>query len=254
MRGWWVYAAIGDQLLDQRIVSGAGEEAVLDHGSARLQELLLGTSRFYEWLDGTTGWPTAIVSSDREPQGQLFPGVVMLALAAAGAMLGTTRSNRRARVAAALDSLTLAGGMLALAALAADLPWLEWLGVRMSLSHARWLVVTTGVAVALRTALSPGEAHVLVRAWSRAQHAWKREPEQLLWAGIAIVCLLLALGHATGLYGLAQSIPGARLIRVPRRFLMPGAFAASLLAARGAMYVARRCGARAAPSGQQRRE
>ena len=66
-----------------------------------------------------------------------------------------------------------------------------------------------------------------------AVHRW-REPRVALLVLAALVAILLALGPATPLFGLAHRVvPGVALFRVPARWLLVAVFALALLAAYG---------------------
>jgi membrane protein YfhO len=61
-----------------------------------------------------------------------------------------------------------------------------------------------------------------------------RSRQRLLWAGLALLGVLLALGHHTPLFrGFFHVVPGVRLFRVPARYLMLFTLAAAPLAAMG---------------------
>ena len=80
-----------------------------------------------------------------------------------------------------------------------------------------------------------------------AVHRW-REPRVVFLVLAALVAILLALGPATPLFGLAHRVvPGVALFRVPARWLLVAVFALALLAAYGA-------DALMAASGRPRRE
>ena len=80
-----------------------------------------------------------------------------------------------------------------------------------------------------------------------AVHRW-REPRVVLLVLAALVAILLALGPATPLFGLAHRVvPGVALFRVPARWLLVAVFALALLAAYGAEALM-------AASGRPRRE
>ncbi len=67
-----------------------------------------------------------------------------------------------------------------------------------------------------------------------AVHRW-RDPRVVLLVLAAFVAILLALGPATPLFGLAHRVvPGVALFRVPARWLLVAVFALALLAAYGA--------------------
>ena len=80
-----------------------------------------------------------------------------------------------------------------------------------------------------------------------AVHRW-REPRVVFLVLAALVAILLALGPATPLFGLAHRIvPGVALFRVPARWLLVAVFALALLAAYGTEALA-------TASGRPRRE
>ncbi len=83
----WPYVIVEGPMLDERMLM-----AQLRRASALPLELLSAGSRFYRWLDETTGWPSTVLG--RAPRTYLFPGVVPLLLAAVGVVTGGVRRNR----------------------------------------------------------------------------------------------------------------------------------------------------------------
>ena len=83
----WPYVIVEGPMLDERMLMNE-----LVRASAAPLELLSAGSRFYRWLDETTGWPSTVPG--RAPRTYLFPGIVPLLLAAVGLVAGGVRRNR----------------------------------------------------------------------------------------------------------------------------------------------------------------
>ena len=113
-------------------------------------------------------------------------------------------------------------------------------GEAMAPRTTLWLIAVAAAAAALRWRWLPAAPHLLPAAARAARRWYRADPDRALWAATAVVCFWLALGPRAGLYRLVELVPGADLIRVPRRFLLPGALAMTLLTARALGWLRRR--------------
>jgi hypothetical protein len=153
------------------------------------------------------------------PEGELYPGAVVLVLVIVGAVFAWRRAQavpwRRWRTATALAGAYLAEAALVTAWLG---PWRASVGgLTVSLTRpARALVIGIGVlAVAFLTDL-------------RVRAAWRRRSAIAFYAAAAVVMLVLSLGPAGRVFGETfwpaapyswlMELPGGRALRVPARF------------------------------------
>ncbi len=222
---FYPYFVERELLSAQRVSTGQDKRLVLQAGAANARDLVSAESGFYQWLGERTGWPERFVGGDL--RGPVFPGAMVLILALLALLPERASPGGSRRLAAAgLDVGLLVCAAAALRALASAVPGLDlpstllWPALALPLLWARWAKVPE----------PPHAAVQLVRLLCRRRG---EHPDLLLWIGAAAVCFLLMLGPAAGLYWLVQSIPGSSLIRVPRRFVLPGSFALAVLAAYG---------------------
>ena len=205
----------------------------------------LGLARSVEEIeffsaDLTSIWATTpyVLSShwtiDPGPEGELYPGVIVLALIAAAAA-AAWRGHQAARVYRARPWLFAASAVMGVAA------YLTWpianlthrvLGIRVTLAHPPRVVYLTFAVLLFAAGV----------VWSaRLVDAWRRRSLLLFYALAAALMLLFALGpearafHTTFLYwspyGALMHLPGGHAFRVPARFGMLLALCVSQAAA-----------------------
>ena len=89
-----------------------------------------------------------------------------------------------------------------------------------------------------RTLLFPGAVPLALALFGLLWTHDRRWRSQKFWLFFFTLCFLLSFGPALGLYRVIGFLPGARLIRVPSRFMMPANLALAMLAAYGAAALA----------------
>lgn len=238
---FYPYLEVGEHLRGDRVGTDHETTEVLAAGSAGALEMLTASSHFYRWLDASTGWPSRYFGKPDGANADLFPGFVLPLLLFA-ALLPRTRLSvgavaRRAGP-WALDLLVLAGAVV---------PCLTWatgwrrLGTGFPPVPTIWIWPLLAVAaLSARALLCPRPPHVL----SVAPRILPRQPDKRFWAVAVFLCFWASLGPAFGLYQVVHAIPGANLIRVPSRFVLPMVMSASVLAAWGVVRIRKSAGRR----------
>jgi hypothetical protein len=167
------------------------------------------------------------------PEGELFPGLTVVAIACVGAMLGWLQSATRDR----LDRWTI--WLMAAAVACAALAILGW-------TIAPWRIAFAGVSVSSDAPFKPFSLAVLaLAAWvgasSRMRQAYARRSPLAFYGIAAALLFLCALGPKPALFGhqilykpvyawlMELQVFGA--IRAPARFAMPAMLALSVAGA-----------------------
>lgn len=173
------------------------------------------------WTANVNAWLPSHWTFETRPEGELYPGAVIVVLTLVGA-LGALHAAWRARVRASRTALVILGTLsLALAGVVAFAGgWrTELAGVQISLTHPHRLVIAGALLLVV--------AAVMDR---RLLDAWRRRSAFGFYGCAAVVTIVLALGpvgHAfgfrflpTGPYAWLMLLPGGDSLRVPARFGM----------------------------------
>ncbi len=220
---FYPYFAVS-QFLEGTRITPAG----LENGSADLIDLLSAPSRFYLWLNEATGWPSAFLEAENSPIRYAFPGAVLLVLAAlALAPAGQARWTRRA-VAAILDMILTAAGIAVFSS--AAFGWRRLSMMTGAVPSILIFAIIAMVVAVIRARLLPHIPFLWVSSTRRVWH----DRDLRFWVLAVTTLFLAALGPSFGVYELVRAIPGANLIRVPSRFILPAMMGLSVLAGWGA--------------------
>ncbi len=168
-----------------------------------------------------TAWLPAFWTLTPRQEGELYPGLVIMALSLAGGFMAW-RAAGRTRWSRWRIGVALVGAYLAEAVLLT-----MWLGP--------WHASPFGVPVSMTRAGKPLFIVVclLAVAWladPRTRQGWRRRSVFLFYGAAAIVMLILALGPVARAFGevfwprapylWVMDLPGGRALRVPARFAM----------------------------------
>lgn len=201
------------------------------------------------WAASPFAWAASHWTLAPRPEGELYPGAVVLGLGLAGAAAAWWRRQRSGGGRAATSEsaarrwtrrVLFALGMLVAAAGLASIAGGGWrfslAGVAVSTSRPFKTFTTATWLVVLSAALHPRTA----RIW-RARTAW------LFYGMAAVAMFVLALGpapHAFGVpifyqgpYAGLMALPGGHALRVPARFAMPMVLCLSQAAALALMHL-----------------
>jgi hypothetical protein len=231
---FYPYFAVGEYLAGERIT-----EASLIGSSATLIELLTTTSHFYSWLDTRFGWPSAYFTAVPGRGSDLFPGLILPLLACLACVpAGALRRDRFGRN-AAIGATDL---VLLLATIGALATWgLGWRRLGSGFAPLPTIWYWTVPALLALVTRRVGFAAAPFAPLAAARHVWQNR-DLRFWVLVVGLCFLAALGPAVGLYALIRHLPGANLIRVPSRFVLPMVMAMSVMAAYGANRLLRDAG------------
>jgi hypothetical protein len=183
--------------------------------SADVLSLLQASPRLLLW-GGLRGF--------ERPEGELFPGVAVVAILVAGAAWrrrGAEPQSRRIRVLRIAFLIVAAAAVALLVSYGVHGRWrVDLLGLRLSVLNPRRPFV-----VALVAGLA------LVATWPGLRAAWRRRSPLLFYAGAAAALFAFALGPTPTIagtpldwpspYAWLQRLPGFSGLRVPARLWMP---------------------------------
>jgi hypothetical protein len=181
------------------------------------------------WAESRFVWLSSHWTVAPRAEGELYPGIVILALVATGAGVAW---RRRARATASpvegAARRRTRRALLAASLLVALVAMLSWTSGGWTVSLAGLPVSTNHPFKTLTTAI-----WLLVFSWllhPRLQAAWRRRSTPLFYGLAAVVMFVLALGpqpHAFGApifyqapYAWLMMLPGGHSLRVPARFAM----------------------------------
>lgn len=235
---FYPYVFIQDKMREQRVYS----DHALRVGSAGAYELLSANSRFYNWLNATSGWPGDLFR--KRLRGYLFVGVIPLLVAFIGLLRLSGKKEKKpvtlnTLAAWGLDIVLIAiGWMAVIYAISGNSDFLLPF-VRFPAPPSYILLSASLVVAALRLIFLPRAEHAAVAACRRLCCSVRPVPEQWPWLVLVLVGLLLSLGPDWMLYSLFGKLPLINLIRVPRRFILVTSFALAVLCAYGMANIAR---------------
>ena len=171
------------------------------------------------------------------PEGELFPGLTIVAIACAGAMLKWRRESRESSARDRLDKWTI--WLTAAATACAALAFLGW-------AIAPWRIAFAGVSVSSDAPYKPFSLAVLALAVSigastTMRRAYARRSPLAFYSIAAVLLFLCALGPKPALFGhqilykpvyaWLLELPVFGAIRAPARFAMPAMLALSVAGA-----------------------
>lgn len=137
---FYPYLLVQDRLAGER---GDSPQVLLE-GSARARDLLTGASRFHTWLQERWGWPSALTGG--RLRAHLFPGWILLALAALAALAALRRAAPTAVQPRPGDAIAWGVLLLVCLLLALGPPWkvYDWLamlpGIRLIRVPSRFVL------------------------------------------------------------------------------------------------------------------
>jgi hypothetical protein len=171
------------------------------------------------WAAASAAWLPAHWTLSPQPEGELYPGIVVLLLTCAGAVAAwrQTRVGRRTILTRLVAAAAVVIGTAGMAGAAMGVRHFQMFGVRVSITR-----LPAAAAAAWCVALAVLIADPAIRA------AWRRRSALLFYAAGAVVMLLFALGpvpHLLGApflpegpYAWLMRLPGGHALRVPARF------------------------------------